>query len=376
MRRFEIGAAFDNVHAAAKLTLVCMLASTRKTIGTALKPLLKTLKGERLDTPPIWLMRQAGRYLPEYRALRAKAPNFIKFCLNPETATEVTLQPVRRFGMDAAILFADILLLPHALGQSVGFAQGEGPLLTPIRDAAALAKLSDAKAEDVLAPVMQTIRNVRAALPEDVALIGFAGAPWTVATYMIEGRGKTDYENCRRMMWEAPALFAALLDKLVDATAAYLIAQADAGAEALKLFDSWAGAVPAPLFDLAVIAPTARIVELVKARHPDIPIIGLPRGAGSHVARYAAGTGVDAVAIDHMTDIASAAASLPDTVAVQGNLDPMLLMVGGEPMAAEARRIVEAMKGRPHIFNLGHGVLQHTPPDHVARLVDVVKNNG
>jgi uroporphyrinogen decarboxylase len=338
-----------------------------------LKPLLQVLAGKPTARPPVWLMRQAGRYLPEYRALRANAKNFIDFCLNPELAVEVTLQPVRRFGMDAAILFADILLVPHALGQSVGFAQGEGPLLKPIRDAAALAKLSDAKAEETLAPVMQTIKNVRAALPDDVALIGFAGAPWTVATYMIEGRGKTGYENCRRMMWEEPKLFEALLDKLEGATAAYLIAQADAGAEALKLFDSWAGAVPAPLFETAVIAPTARIVKAIKAKHPNIPIIGLPRAAGSHVARYAVGTGVDAVGIDHMTDLESAAAALPARVATQGNLDPMLLMVGGEPMAAEARRIVDAMAGRPHIFNLGQGVLQHTPPEHVAQLIDIVK---
>ncbi|HEY4940295.1 MAG TPA: uroporphyrinogen decarboxylase [Rhizomicrobium sp.] len=339
-----------------------------------MKPLLQVLRGETLSRPPIWLMRQAGRYLPEYRALRADAKNFIELCMTPELAIEVTLQPVRRFGMDGAILFADILLIPHALGQSLDYVAGEGPRLEPIRDAAGLARLSDARAAEVLAPVMQTVKGVRAALPDDVTLIGFAGAPWTVATYMIEGRGKTDYENCRRMMWGEPKLFSGLIDKLVDATSSYLIAQADAGAEALKLFDSWAGAVPAPLFDMAVIAPTARIVKAVKARHPNIPIIGLPRAAGSHVARYAAQTGVDAVAIDHMTDIAAAAATLPAGIAVQGNMDPMLLMVGGEPMAAEARRIVEAMKGRPHIFNLGHGVLQHTPPDHVARLVDIVKN--
>jgi len=318
-------------------------------------------------------MRQAGRYLPEYRALRTKAKNFLDLALTPELAIEVTLQPVRRFGMDGAILFADILLIPYALGQALEYVESEGPRLEPIRDAAGLARLSDARAAETLAPVMETVRGVHAALPADVTLIGFAGAPWTVATYMIEGRGKTDYENCRRMMWSEPKLFAALLDKLVDATSAYLIAQADAGAEALKLFDSWAGAVPAPLFDMAVIGPTARIVKAVKARHPTVPIIGLPRGAGSHVARYAAGTGVDAVGIDHMTDLGAAAAALPANFATQGNLDPMLLMVGGEPMAAEARRIVDAMAGRPHIFNLGHGVLQHTPPEHVAQLVDVVK---
>jgi uroporphyrinogen decarboxylase len=337
------------------------------------KPLLQALRGETAERPPVWLMRQAGRYLPEYRALRAHARDFIDFCLTPERAVEVTLQPVRRFGMDGAILFADILLVPHALGQTVTFVEGEGPRLEPIRDAAGVAKLRPEMVAQMLSPVMETVKGVRAALPGDATLIGFAGAPWTVATYMIEGRGKTDYENCRRMMWGEPKLFQALVDTLVEATSAYLIAQADAGAEALKIFDSWAGAVPAPLFDMAVIAPTARIVKAVKARHPDVPIIGLPRGAGSHLARYAAGTGVDAVGIDHMTDIAAAAASLPAGVAAQGNLDPMLLMVGGDAMDAEARRIVAAMRGKPFIFNLGHGVLQHTPPEHVARLVDVVK---
>ncbi|MBS0470567.1 MAG: uroporphyrinogen decarboxylase [Proteobacteria bacterium] len=340
----------------------------------AMKPLLQVLAGHALPRPPVWLMRQAGRYLPEYRELRAKAPNFIEFCLNPEAAAEVTLQPVRRFGMDGAILFADILLIPHALGQPVAFEAGEGPRLEPIRDAAGVAKLSDARAAETLAPVMETVKRVRAGLPAETTLIGFAGAPWTVATYMIEGRGKTDYENCRRMMWSEPKLFAALIDKLVDATAAYLIAQADAGAEALKIFDSWAGAVPATLFDMAVTEPTARIVRAVRARHPSIPIIGLPRGAGSHVAHYAAETGVNAVAIDHMTDIA--AVPLPKGVAAQGNLDPMLLMTGGAAMDEEARRIIAAMAGRPFIFNLGHGVLQHTPVEHVGRLIDVVKGRA
>ncbi|HEY0106853.1 MAG TPA: uroporphyrinogen decarboxylase [Rhizomicrobium sp.] len=319
-------------------------------------------------------MRQAGRYLPEYRALRAHAKNFIAFCLDPELAVEVTLQPVRRFGLDAAILFADILLVPHALGQAVGFVEGEGPRLEPIRDAAALAQLSEARLAQTLSPVMATIKGVRAALPDDVALIGFAGAPWTVATYMIEGQGGTDYENSRRMMWREPKLFAALIDRLVDATSSYLIAQADAGAEVLQLFDTWAGSVPAPLFESAVIAPTARIVRAVKAKHPALPIIGFPRAAASHLGRYAAGTGVDAVGVDHFTALDFAASAVPPGVALQGNLDPMLLLAGGAAMEAEARRIVEAMAGRPHIFNLGHGVLQPTPPDHVARLVDIVKD--
>ncbi len=335
------------------------------------KPLLRTLRGEALPRPPIWLMRQAGRYLPEYRALRANAKNFIDFCLTPDTAIEVTLQPVRRFGMDAAILFADILLVPHALGQTVAFVENEGPRLDPIRNAAALARLSDARSAETLAPVMQTIKGIRAALPPDVALIGFAGAPWTVATYMVEGRGGTDFEHIRGMAWSEPHLFAGIIDRLVDATTAYLIAQVDAGAEVLQLFDSWAGSVPAPLFESAVIAPTARIVKAVKARHPHVPIIGFPRAAGSHLERYAAQTGVDAVGVDHMTDLVSASRATGRTV--QGNLDPILLLTGGAAMEREAHRLLAAMKGKPFIFNLGHGVLQPTPPDHVAHLVELVK---
>ncbi|HEV7960334.1 MAG TPA: uroporphyrinogen decarboxylase family protein, partial [Rhizomicrobium sp.] len=228
------------------------------------KTLLSVLAGEAVSPPPIWLMRQAGRYLPEYRALRAKAPDFVQFCLNPELATEVTLQPLRRFGLDAAILFADILLVPHALGQKLWFAEGEGPRLEPIRDSHDIAALRyDA---EKLSPVMQTIRGVRAALDGDTGLIGFAGAPWTVATYMIEGRGGTDHETIRRWAWGQPESFARLMDVLVEATSAYLIAQADAGAEALQLFESWAGAVPAGLFERIVLEPTSRIVAAVKAR--------------------------------------------------------------------------------------------------------------
>ena len=335
------------------------------------KPLLRALAGEALPRPPVWLMRQAGRYLPEYRALRANAKNFIAFCLNPELATEVTLQPVRRFGMDGAILFADILLVPHALGQSVAFVENEGPRLEPIRNEASLAMLSDAHLRETLDPVMQTIKGVRAALPTNVTLIGFAGAPWTVATYMIEGRGGTDFENIRSMAWREPKLFADLIDMLVDATVTYLLAQVEAGTEALQLFDSWAGAVPAPLFEAAVIAPTARIVKAIKTKHPHIPIIGFPRAAGSHVADYAVRTGVDCVGIDHMTDLATASRAAGRCV--QGNLDPILLLNGGSAMETEAKRTLDAMRGKPFVFNLGHGVLQPTPPDHVARLVELVK---
>jgi len=335
------------------------------------KTLLRVLAGEALSPPPIWLMRQAGRYLPEYRALRANAPDFVAFCLNPELAVEVTLQPVRRYNLDAAILFADILLVPHALGQKLWFAEGEGPRLEPIRDATAIAGLRYDAAK--LALVMETIKGVRAALPADAALIGFAGAPWTVATYMIEGKGGTDHETVRALAWREPETFARLMDVLVESTSDYLIAQADAGAEALQLFESWAGTVPAGLFPSAVLKPTARIVRAVKAKHPRLPIIGFPRGAGSWLKRYAEATGVDGVGVDQMTDIA--ALDLPAKVARQGNLDPILLLQGGDAMRAEAKRLVAAMKGKPFIFNLGHGVMQPTPPEYVADLAAAVRED-
>jgi len=338
-----------------------------------MKPLLETLAGNAISPPPVWLMRQAGRYLPEYRALRAKAGSFLDFCLTPALAIEATLQPVRRFDLDAAIVFADILLIPHALGQRLQYVENEGPKLDPIRGVHDLAPLSDTRAAETLAPVLATLRGVRAALTEDTALIGFAGAPWTVATYMIEGEGGTGFEETRSLAFRDPGFFRALIDRLVEATAAYLIAQADAGAEALQLFDSWAGAVPAALFETAVIAPTTRIVQAVRARHPAVPIIGFPRGAGSHLRLYAELTGVDAVGVDHMTDLSSAAAQMPHGVAVQGNLDPILLRDGGEALAAEVGRIRADMTGLPFVFNLGHGVLPSTPPGHVAELVRLVR---
>ena len=339
-----------------------------------MKPLLDALHGGTPWPPPAWLMRQAGRYLPEYRALRANAESFIHFCLTPELAIEATLQPVRRFPLDAAILFADILLIPYALGQEVNFVANEGPKLAPVRDTAALGKLSDTTVTERLAPVMETVRGVRASLPEKVALIGFAGAPWTVATYMIEGEGGSDFDHTRSLAWGDPSFFAALLDRIVEATSTYLIAQADAGAEALQLFDSWAGSVPAGLFETAVLAPTARIVCAVRDRHPAIPIIGFPRGAGSHLRTYVEQTGVHAVGVDHMTDLAGARAVLPHSYALQGNLDPVLLRDGGPAMSAEVRRILTSMRGRSFVFNLGHGVLPATPPEHVAELLNMVRD--
>ena len=341
-----------------------------------MKPILRALRGEAAARPPVWLMRQAGRYLPEYRALRGKAKNFIDFCLTPDLAIEVTLQPVNRFQLDAAILFADILLIPHAMGQHVRFVEGEGPRLDPIRDLESLEQLSIARATDLLAPVMQTVEGVRAALPSDTTLIGFAGSPWTVATYMIEGQGGTDHENIRRLARSHPQLFQQVLDKLVKATAPYLIAQIDAGAEVLQLFDSWAGSVPAPLFEMAVIEPTARIVAEIKAQRPGIPIIGFPRAAASHIGPYTAGTNIDAVGIDHMTDIGAVAAAVSDNFPLQGNLDPVALQIGGSAMEREIEMILEKLHGRPFIFNLGHGVLQNTPPENVSHLIALVKGEG
>ncbi|MFT3810298.1 MAG: uroporphyrinogen decarboxylase [Micropepsaceae bacterium] len=338
-----------------------------------MKPFLDVLSGSARAVPPIWIMRQAGRYLPEYRAIRAKARDFVDFCLTPDLAIEATLQPIRRYGLDAAILFADILLLPQAMGQSLAFVEGEGPKLDPIRDREGLKRLTVAGAAERLAPVMETVKGVRAALPGDVALIGFAGAPWTVATYMVEGGGGSDFATIRRMAWAEPKLFGDLLDALTEATAAYLIAQIDAGAEALQLFDTWAGSVPAPLFERAVIQPAAAIVRAVKAHKPGIPVIGFPRGAAAYLTSYAQKTGVDGVGIDHMTPLAFAAAQVPAKTALQGNLDPILLLAGGESLADEARRLVRAMAGRPYIFNLGHGVLPPTPPEHVAELIAAVR---
>jgi uroporphyrinogen decarboxylase len=334
------------------------------------KKLLQVLKGEAVSPPPVWLMRQAGRYLPEYRALRAQAPDFIRFCLTPDVAAEVTLQPVRRFELDAAILFADILLIPHALGQKVWFAEGEGPRLEPVRDMAALNAL--AYRPEMLAPVMETIKRVRADLPERAALIGFAGAPWTVATYMIEGMGGTDHGAIKSLAANDEVFSDRLMDILVDATSTYLIAQADAGAEALQIFESWAGSVPDALWGRAVLEPTRRIVEAVKAKHPNIPVIGFPRLKGAVAADYAKATGVNGVGIDQMTDIT--ALSMPPRIAVQGNLSPELLLEGGQTMRDEAKRLVKAMAGKPFIFNLGHGVMQPTPPEHVAELVAAIRS--
>jgi uroporphyrinogen decarboxylase len=340
------------------------------------KPLLRALGGEPLDVPPIWLMRQAGRYLPEYLALRAKAPDFLSFCLTPELAAEATLQPIRRFGFDAAIVFSDILVVPHALGQRVAFREGEGPVLDALRDDRDVRKLELGCVAERTAPVRETLRQVRAVLPPDVALIGFAGAPWTVATYMVEGGTSRDFVRTKRWAFADPTSFAGLLDCLVSATTSYLFGQVEAGADAVQLFDSWAGVLPESEFRRLVIEPTARIVRAVKARHPTVPIIGFPRGAGVLYEAYAGDTGVDAVSVDSTVPRAWAREHLQARHAVQGNLDPVLLLAGGSVMATAARAIVATLRDGPFVFNLGHGILPETPPETVAALVEVVRGGA
>lgn len=339
---------------------------------TAFKPLLSVLSGTPLWPPPIWLMRQAGRYLPEYRQLRNEAKDFLTFCTTPALATEATLQPVHRFALDAAILFSDILLLPWALGCRVTFDEGVGPRVAPVTDAASIMKLDARPAPEAIASVLETIRAVRRALPPAVALIGFAGAPFTVACYLIDGKGG-DFPATRRMAWEDSSLVSALIDRLAEATIPYLLAQAEAGAEVLMLFDSWAGLLPPALFRRFVIAPTARIVAAIKAVRPDLPLIGFPRLAGLLLGAYAWETGLDAVGLDSTADVTVAATLLPPAIVLQGNLDPFSLLAGGKVMAEEALGIATALRGRPHIFNLGHGVRPETTPENVAELVRAVR---
>ena len=340
------------------------------------KPLLRALAGEEVWPPPMWLMRQAGRYLPEYRAVRAGVKDFVALCTTPELAAEVTLQPIRRYGFDAAILFSDILILPWALGHGLEFKEGEGPVLPKLRDAAGLAALDPARVADAVAPVMETVRRVRAGLAREgfgqTALIGFAGAPFTVACYMVEGGGSRDFAATRAMAYADPGLFGGLMDKLTEATIGYLSAQAEAGAEVLMLFDSWAGVLSPSLFRQHVVGPATRIVTELKRRHPGIPVIGFPRLAGLMVGEYAA-TGVNAIGMDTSMDLARAAALLPDGIAMQGNLDPMALVAGGDALFAEVDTVLLAMKGRPFIFNLGHGIVPQTPPEHVKTLVERVR---
>jgi len=339
------------------------------------KPLLRVLAGQQQAVPPIWLMRQAGRYLPEYRAVRQEAGSFLNLCYTPAAAAEVTLQPVRRFGMDAAILFSDILVVPHALGQEVGFVEGEGPKLAPARSAADLAGLSVDRVAGHMAPVYETVERVAAALPAGAALIGFAGAPWTVASYMVEGGTSRTFERVRAFALGDEPAFGDLIALLVEATTRYLAAQVDAGAEAVQLFDSWAGVLPERQFGKWVIAPTAEIVRGVRAVHPDVPIIGFPRGAGARYEGYASATGVSALALDETVSL-DEAVRLQARRPVQGNLDPVALLLGGAALEDSVSLLVEALAHGPYIFNLGHGINKETPPAHVERLVELVRGGG
>ena len=338
------------------------------------KPLLATVLGQKQERPPIWIMRQAGRYLPEYRAVRAETKNFLELCYSPDLATEVTLQPLRRFDLDAAILFSDILVVPDALGQSVRFAQGEGPILQPV-DETTIARLGKEKAPlEHLAPVLETVRRLRSALPPEKTLIGFCGSPWTVATYMIGGRGSTDQAAARLFALRHPQAFAQLTDTLVQTSIDYLVAQLQAGADVVQLFESWALNLDDAAFAERVIEPNRRIVEGIRARIPNAPIIGFPRGAAGNLARYAAETGVNALGLDYATPLSFAREHLPSSLPVQGNLDPLRLVAGGSQLDERADAIIDAFADRPHIFNLGHGIVPETPIEHVSRLVDRVKN--
>lgn len=335
---------------------------------------LRALGGETLSVPPIWMMRQAGRYLPEYRALRAKAGGFLDLCYNPEMAAEVTLQPIRRFGFDAAILFSDILVVPHALGQKLWFAEGEGPRLEPVQDASRFGELRDDADDAILGPVYETVARVKAALPTETALIGFCGAPWTVATYMVAGRGTPDQGPAKAMFTRDVALFQRLIDRIVDVSADYLCRQIEAGVDAVQIFDSWAGSLEPADFECWCVAPTKRLVALVRARHPQARIIGFPRGAGRQIPGYITATGVNAVGLETEIDRAFARDEIQSLVPVQGHLDPLVLRAGGPELEAEVAAIREAFGSRPFIFNLGHGIRPDTPIAHVERLLAAVRS--
>jgi uroporphyrinogen decarboxylase len=339
------------------------------------KSLLRVLRGKSLDPPPIWLMRQAGRYLPEYREMRATAGSFLELCYRPRLAAEVTLQPVRRFGLDAAILFADILLVPHAMGVDVRFEEREGPRLSPVADARTLAGLGVDVLER-LEPVFETVRLVKAELPDTVALIGFAGAPWTVATYMIAGHGTPDQAAAKLLAYRDAPFVEALIERLSEATIAYLGAQIEAGAEVVQLFDTWAGGLSEELIDRLVIAPTRAIVAALKTRYPDVPIIGFPRGIGHHLPKYVRATGVSAVSLTTGDDARTCASLLPLNVVLQGGLDPLALVAGGKALSDGVRRLLRAIGARPYVFNLGHGILPETPPEHVSELVRLVREEA
>jgi len=342
-------------------------------IEASMPRLLGVFAGEALKPPPIWLMRQAGRYLPEYRHVRARARDFLELCYTPELAAEVTLQPIRRFGFDAAILFADILLVPDALGQAVRFVEGEGPRLDAIRSAADLARLREDATGAKFQRVFETVSRVRQDLASATALIGFCGAPWTVATYMVGGQGSVDQAAARLWAYRDPQGFQRLIRLLEDVSIEYLSGQIDAGADLVQIFDSWAGSLPDDQFRRWVIEPTRRMVGRLKERHPGVPVLGFPRGAHLRVGDYAADTGVDGVGCDTAVTLEFMARALSSSTVVQGNLDPLLLVAGGPGLDSRVAQILSRLAQRPFIFNLGHGIAPETPPDNVARLVALVR---
>jgi uroporphyrinogen decarboxylase len=347
------------------------MAMNASVAATTLPPLLAVLKGEKPSVPPIWLMRQAGRYLPEYRALREKKGGFLELCYDPVAAAEITLQPIRRFGFDGAILFSDILIVPHAMGQTLWFEAGEGPRLAPPLAEADLSAFTPDPSR--LAAIWDTVSRVRSELPPGVAFLGFAGSPWTVATYMVAGAGSKDHGAARRLAYADPGRFGAIINAIVETTVTYLDGQIRAGVDAVQLFESWAGSLSPQQFARWVIAPNAEIVRRIKALHPDIPVIGFPKGAGAKLIDYVTGIGLDAVGLDETIDPVWAARSLPANLPVQGNLDPLALIAGGDALDQAVDAILAAFADRPHIFNLGHGILPDTPIDHVQRLIDRVR---
>jgi uroporphyrinogen decarboxylase len=333
--------------------------------------LLRALRGENTPERPIWLMRQAGRYLPEYRALREQKGGFLALCYDPAAAAEITLQPIHRFGFDGAILFSDILIVPYAMGQDLEFLAGEGPRLSPRLIDAALDSLQAVPQR--LAPIYDTVSRVKTLLPADKTLLGFAGSPWTVATYMVAGEGSRDQHETRSLAYRDPAAFQAIIDAIVAVTVEYLAGQVAAGAEAVQLFDSWAGSLAPTEFERWVIAPNAAIVSALRSRFPELPVIGFPKGAGEKLPAYARETGVDALGLDETIDPLWAAKMLPAGLPVQGNLDPLLLLAGGAELEHQTIRVLEAFADRPHVFNLGHGIGQFTPIEHVEQLLGIVR---
>lgn len=352
-----------------------MSSAVQSPSATPSKRFLQPFQGEALSPPPIWLMRQAGRYLPEYRQVRKSVSHFLDLCYSPKLAAEVTLQPIRRYGFDASILFSDILVVPDALGQNVRFVEGEGPRLDPIGSAMGLSALDPTKTQSKFSIVCETVERIRSELPPETALIGFCGAPWTVATYMIEGQGSKDQAGARLFAYRDPVGFARLIDILVETSITYLDGQVKAGADALQIFDSWAGTLADDQFMRWVVEPTKRITAALKDRHPEVPILGFARGADVLAAKFARSTNVDGVSCDTAMPLEFIKSQLSGKTVVQGNLDPMLLVTGGEAMKKRVSEIIETLAPNPFIFNLGHGIVPQTPPEHVAELVKLVRGS-